>query len=74
MDKGKGSKIYFSIVDLGPDLGLSGHTEDLGNGKEKVVNHSPFPPIEQIPDSITITAYDSGDTSKKVTFTVPLNK
>jgi hypothetical protein len=73
MDKGIGSEIYFSIVGVGPDLGLTGHTEDLGNGKEKVVNHSPFPPIEQIPDSITITAYDSEDTSKKITFTVPLN-
>ncbi|MEH7386563.1 DUF4179 domain-containing protein [Bacillus sp. JJ1521] len=74
MDKGEGINYYFSIVGAGPDNGSSGHTKDLGNGKELVTNHFPFPPMEEIPKSITIMVYNSKDTSQKVTFTVPLEQ
>lgn len=72
MDKGKGINYYFSIVGVGPDRGPSGHTKDLGNGKELVTNHFPFPPMKEIPKSVTIMVYNSTDTSQKVKFTIPL--
>lgn len=73
-DKGKGINYFFSIVGAGPDNGPSGHTKDLGNGKELVTNHTPFPPMKEIPKSITIMVSNSKDTSQKVKFTVPLTE
>jgi hypothetical protein len=74
MDKGKGINYYFSIVGAGPDNGPSGHTKDLGNGKELVTNHFPFPPMKEIPKSVTLMVYNSKDTSQTVKFTVPLKE
>lgn len=72
MDKGKGINYYFSIVGVGPDNGSTGHTKDLGNGKELVTNHFPFPPMKEIPKSVTIMVYNSKDTSQTVKFTVAI--
>ncbi|TLS38592.1 DUF4179 domain-containing protein [Pseudalkalibacillus caeni] len=74
VEKGMGQDILFSIKDVGADEGVSGHTELLDDGRELVINRSTFPPIKEIPDSITIKAYSMNDRSKSITFTVPLNK
>lgn len=74
MRKGKGQDILFSIKEVGADLGVAGETKELENGKELTVSRSPFSPIKEVPDQITIIAYYSKDPSQKVELKVPLKK
>lgn len=74
MEKGRGKDILFSIKELGADNGVTGHTKQLENAKEITFSRSTFPPLKEIPGSITITAYSSSETSGEITFTVQLTK
>jgi hypothetical protein len=74
MEKGKGQDIFFSIKEVGADNGVTGHTKDLGNGKELTSSRFTFSPIKKVPNSISIMAYSVKDSSQRVTFNVPLKK
>ena len=74
MSKGRGKDILFSIKELGADNGVSGYTKQMENAKEITVSRSTFPPLKEIPGSITITAYSASDASEEMTFTVQLAK
>ncbi|MBS7530881.1 DUF4179 domain-containing protein [Hazenella sp. IB182353] len=73
MKKGSGT-LLFSILEVGADEGVAGGKKDIGNGQELTTSRSSFPPMKEIPDQITIKAYSPDDSSKEVTFKVPLKK
>lgn len=74
IEKGKGTDILFSIKEVGADNGVTGHTKDLGNGKELTTNRFTFAPMKEVPDRISIMVYNTKDPSQRVTFQVPLKK
>jgi Domain of unknown function (DUF4179) len=66
--------LLFSIVEVGADQGITGDSEKLKNGKTRTVSRSTFPPLKEVPEMITIKAYNPSNASESVMFKVPLKK
>jgi hypothetical protein len=70
----KNHVLLFSIVEVGADQGITGDSEKLKNGKTRTVSRSTFPPLKEVPELITIKAYNPSNASESVMFKVPLKK
>ncbi|MBN3554072.1 DUF4179 domain-containing protein [Fictibacillus nanhaiensis] len=73
-EENKNDYFLFSIVEVGADNGVIADAEKLKNGKIQITTKSSFPPIKEVPEFITIKAYNPSDSSESVQFKVPLKE
>jgi hypothetical protein len=69
---GKRDQYYFSIEAVGGDNGVSGYTERPQKNTFFTVTRSTFPPLKEIPKTLTVRAYNPSKLSENVVFEVPL--
>ncbi len=73
-EENKDDYFLFSIVEVGADNGVIADAKKLKNGKIQITTKSSFSPMKEVPEFITIKAYNPSDSTESVQFKVPLKE